>query len=289
VAHCDKPIDWIWKKYLKDDPWKSITIISKCGQPPTPSDLPPRTKVYDHLPNVGRCDHSYIWFIDNMAEVLHDYSPLHSQDHVIFMKDNDNGYRDWEETFTLQEMRAITERRKFACASAVISLNVFNPWEQPTNVAQKWTLGTFSMDTYAGARNKTSDDFVAPIRPLVNWATHLKQQNSIDIAFNTDLVPICFGGHFITTIERILVAPVANWTPALEALSRGDNIEEGHFMERLWAPLFSLPIPAKDQLILLKRMTRIFTPMTAPPYTGLLVLNKTADSESLLGYKIQYD
>ena len=37
--------------------------------------------------------------------------------------------------------------------------------------------------------------------------------------------------------------PRALWASLTAALSRADNLEEGHFAERLWAALLSAPLP----------------------------------------------
>jgi len=233
VAHCDKRIDWIWNDFLRDVELASMTIITKCGQPPDPTTLPVVARVVE-LPNVGRCDHSYAYFIQNMKDLLTRHLPLRLEDEVIFMKDNDNTYRDsFENAFSFQEMRNMTQHKRFACASAITEANVFHPGEKASNVVEKYVLAEFRLDIYAGARLKTSNDFVAPVRPLVKWLEWLKKQNAVNLPMNHDLVPVCFGGNFMTTVESILRAPVGDWNPVVQSLSRGDNIEEGHYMERM--------------------------------------------------------
>jgi hypothetical protein len=56
-----------------------------------------------------------------------------------------------------------------------------------------------------------------------------------------DLVPMCFGGRFMTRWGQLSSedAPIRNWSVITKALSRGDNIEEGHYMERWWADILS--------------------------------------------------
>jgi len=93
VSHCNKPVGWIWEEYFRDITnqtssynIKSITFISKCNIPIPVDDLPYHyyysTKDVDRtpqfkpktpkpiplvtvvsLPNVGRCDHSYAFWI----------------------------------------------------------------------------------------------------------------------------------------------------------------------------------------------------------------------------------
>jgi hypothetical protein len=191
------------------------------------------------------------------------------------MKDNDNKYRWFEGMHTLQEMINTTEEKLFSCGSYVKATpqHRFQNGEQATNVVQLQTLGSFHTVKYGGARNSTSHDFVSPIYPLAEWALWLSKHNAIDIPITTaDLVPICYGGVFMTTIAQIQKAPVGTWQPVIDSLSRGDNIEEGHFMERMWAVLFSPPIPHVQKMALLDKKVRIVTLKSFHPLTGLLVI-----------------
>jgi len=63
----------------------------------------------------------------------------------------------------------------------------------------------------------------------------------------TTFVPICYCGSFLTQVRQIRRAPIDDWSLLLQALSRGDNIEEGHYMERLWAALLSDPLTIEEQ------------------------------------------
>ena len=147
LSHCNRSIDWVWKKYLKNFPRadsdeniysiRSVTIVTKCGVPLKRQELPlfevphssgshrqqklPVVSVLS-LPNIGRCDHSYAYWIQSILSrssnkeshknnpiaehtVLYrnfdgDDDPLQriaadidKKDLVLFMKDNDNAYR----------------------------------------------------------------------------------------------------------------------------------------------------------------------------------------------------
>jgi len=291
VAHCDEPIEWIWKRYLdtEKDSWKSITILSKCGQA-VPDPLPPRTQ-WIPLKNVGGSDHSYVYFIRNMATLLQDLLPLHPQDQVMFMKDMDiedrKTDRFHDEAVPLDEMRETTRSSKqFACASRIQPGDDLRVGEEATNLAQKWTLGAFHLDdtnsleiSSSTTSGSAGNDFTAPVRPLANWLTWLSQQNAIDMPITTDLIPVCLGGHFMTKVERILDAPVGTWDPVLKSLSRGQKIEETYYMERVWAGLLSAPIPPEEQTQFLEKKSRIISPESAT-YTGLLVLKNEATTQT---------
>merc|ERR1740133_716411 len=64
---------------------------------------------------------------------------------------------------------------------------------------------------------------------------NLKSYNALD------LVPVCFGGRFMTRWGQLSFddAPIENWSTITKGLGRGDNIEEGHYMERWWADILS--------------------------------------------------
>jgi hypothetical protein len=112
------------------------------------------------------------------------------------------------------------------------------------NYADRVTLGNFVVDAYN--KSQSSDTmpndqapFQAIIRPMSSWMESMP----INMSYaKKGVVEVCFGGVFMTTVQRIMDAPVGNWSVLIEGLSRGDNIEEGHFMERLWAGLLAPPI-----------------------------------------------
>jgi len=58
-----------------------------------------------------------------------------------------------------------------------------------------------------------------------------------------DVVPTCFGGVFATQWGQLASQDAAvtphGWAVITNELSRADNIEEGHYMERWWADLLS--------------------------------------------------
>ena len=294
VSHCDEPLQWIWDQYLVDlddegppidhRPWKSFTILTKCGKPPSPESLPPPTLGPSvnvvALPNVGRCDHSYAYWINQLfleptqrhPTLINITAGMVESDQVLFMKGNDNQYRgEWENEFSLHQMRTKASEIGFACATEIHAHREFHKGEVPTNIMEGWTLGTFLLETYTGARKEANEiDFWAPHRPLANWLTHFGPE-VIEFPLTTQYFRVCFGGQFLTSVHRLQLAPVYDWDPILQSLSRGDNIEEGHFMERLWAGLLSPPLPPAEQQRLHSQRVRVFTQQA---YTGLLVLGQ---------------
>ena len=53
---------------------------------------------------------------------------------------------------------------------------------------------------------------------------------------------IRFGGAFAATRRQIWARRAETWRRLSDALSRGNNIEEGHYSERLWGLLLAPPL-----------------------------------------------
>jgi hypothetical protein len=364
ISHCDQPIDWIWRHYLWKQPYASMTILSKCGKPPTMSELPPFANLtatlaggsdsHDNgnsdfvpllqvlkLPNVGRCDHSYAFFmakvtgdhaVDQSTAFSVDFSngggrgggqqgttftiPTHEMDHLIlFMKDNDNAYRanmdlevplhhmiqsitpssttavDTVNTTALHTVNGTATipsipTTAFACGTKLrtgfpgfYGKNILkiDDRERASNFANRRALWTFQQGEYSSSagllhrEDKNGQQFLSKYRPMGMWIRHLEYNlgafeqgfyqglvHNSNNSNNYDLVPVCFGGSFITSHRTIEQSPVKNWTAIVHALSRGDNIEEGHYMERLWAQLLTPPMSKDERRQLLDKTSRFF-------------------------------
>ncbi|KAG7345742.1 hypothetical protein IV203_033273 [Nitzschia inconspicua] len=145
--------------------------------------------------------------------------------------------------------------------------------ERASNLADRRLLWTFQQGEYSSSagllqRSEDHGDFVARYRPMGKWVQHLQfDLNAFEDGFfegtyqnqNYDIVPVCFGGNFVTSWGTIQNSPIRNWTAIVESLSRGDNIEEGHYMERLWAHLFSPAFTKEKRNAILQRTSRQFS------------------------------
>jgi hypothetical protein len=65
---------------------------------------------------------------------------------------------------------------------------------------------------------------------------------AINAPLTQKLVPVCYGGRFAASVENIYKQDMNMWMKLEISLTRGDNIEEGHFVERSWAALLSNPL-----------------------------------------------
>jgi hypothetical protein len=359
VSHCDKPLDWLWQRIVETDSimtqrqrpehpddvppqqilrnLKSVTVFTKCQQPPASENLPPIANVVQ-LPNVGRCDHSYARWIAHLQQALREKSPieymdpsvLHTKDQIWFVKDNDNSYRSKVEiAVSLQEMITTTRHAGFACASQIsprLGDEMGIRGTLALNIAVQKNIGRFQMysvyhrenytmgnddgnakdsngdeayDDSSSSQTVVHDDIFWPPNnitvlqdwtetlPIYNlslgnramhestmqlWDAHQRKPVTFqppDHYLNL-FMPICFGGVFMTSLERIHYSPVGDWRAIEQSLSRGDNIEEGHFMERLWASLLSPPLSQEEQRMIVQQDYKVVK--RAGPYKGLLLL-----------------
>jgi phosphate transport system protein len=59
-------------------------------------------------------------------------------------------------------------------------------------------------------------------------------------------LPVCYGGGFVATRPAVHRVPKIAWERIVESLSRGDNVEESHYMERMWAALLTPPLTPSE-------------------------------------------
>lgn len=228
-------------------------------------------------------------------------------DHVLFVKDNDNRYRKlMQNSVTLLQMlnsvtedtispitreedptKAVTPKTPgfpigVSCgAIGYVKAKKAYRFKEWTVWAHRSVLWNFEMPSYAReSRDNTTMKFRSNIRPMGSWIQYLSSLRKSSEADETavfseeylkhavlqfdsnatilyekfnetefrayveqDLAPMCFGGVFATqwgqlSSEDSAVTP-HGWKVIVDALSREDNIEEGHYMERWWFDLLS--------------------------------------------------
>ena len=80
--------------------------------------------------------------------------------------------------------------------------------------------------------------FVASLPPLA----HAMSDRSI--------VPVCYGGSFAARRESFNLTSLRVWRLLARALERGDNIQEGSHVERLWAALLMRPLRRREEEVI---------------------------------------
>ena len=137
-------------------------------------------------------------------------------------------------------------------------------------------LFDFHLDSYdhnvKGYENDTSQIFKS------NYTNLGEFYNSfVDGAPIPQLVPVCYGGIFAASYSNIKRWPRSVYLNIEKILSRGDNIEEGHLMERSWAILLSTPLRSYQVEALHEYMTGV---RIGKNRNGALIKTKTSDYTS---------
>ena len=268
VSFCNHDLAWLHEyiEGLRDlgAPVRNVTIYSKCGAvAPMAKSGSAWSQTVVELPNVGRCDHTYAY---HMAEKFRDLA-----DATIFIKDSydPNSPQADRVADGLDAPRKVDytwehlKRDGVTCLYDSGASHGASVWHEPQPLSQ-WKLAGYSADKLAqqlrkaeghsegdGSEEAPASDrqaafalqqqqpgFQSSVRPLGAW---LKQTMGIDLAERA-LWPVCYGGLFGATRAAIHRTSKASWEQLRDSLTRGDNIEEGHYAERSWLGLLSQPL-----------------------------------------------
>lgn len=257
VSHCDLSIDWIFK-WAAPLEFRNISIFSKCGKPVV--GAPENAKII-RLENVGRCDHTYAYFMSKYHSETKDKGAGEKSDFVVFFKDNDNSHRNhYSRHKKLDEMIPLAKEFGFACHEEtnwvwsegtpmhpICQISYFHDWDG---------LGKFKVEEYSRLRRDDNSEFqsqtggtlgeYAKTMGIIPYKrTDSMSGSKIDEIGQSnkhDIVPVCYGGNFMVQSSQILSRSTAFWDRIESSLSRGNNIAEGHFMERLWGTILAKPL-----------------------------------------------
>jgi hypothetical protein len=285
VSYCSHDLTWL-QDYLEDlrslgAPLRNVTIYSKCGgvvPAPTASGTIWATawnQTVVNLPNVGRCDHTYAYHMSDMYWNLADVT--------IFIKDSydPNSPQSNRVAEGLDQPRDVDYTWKYIKSNGVTCLydsgasHGASVWHV-ADVLSGWKLAGYGAEMLAKRlwgkpeEHSQGDDplqasflerqtvtvnhqtvpafalpvaFQSPVRPLGAW---LKQTMGIDLA-ERNLWPVCYGGLFAASKKSIHRTEKPRWEQLRDSLTRGDNIEEGHYAERSWLGLLSNKIAASHE------------------------------------------
>ena len=175
------------------------------------------------LPNIGRCDHTYIYHIvenyDNLANIIL-FTPCGLSDIPI----------------KLNKFKFIYNNYAKATTYGIVSDGLIKSY------LYDFTLDNWKSITPNNQNKETYDYSTCPtclvpasIRPYGKWA---KTFLNLDIVRGVNYT-WCANGIFAVSKESILRYPKAFYERILQELSTGDNIEAGHYVERSYIQLFA--------------------------------------------------
>lgn len=239
VSHCMSPLDWI-ESFVKGFNIQSIHIVTKCGHEVIGA---PSMAIVQTLPNIGRCDHSYAYFITTILPKQ--IKPGEEDDSVaIFLKDdisakNFHQAGQWNDFEGL--VRLALSDNGFGCGVISNGHVEFGPHSFLLSAYHETeTLMSFAMNKYGrNIKGYTVDasEFLSNYTTMGEWWEHLDVAEELP-----SIVPVCYGGVFAASLRNINRRNMAIWKTVERALSRGNNIQEGHYAERSWASLLATPL-----------------------------------------------
>jgi hypothetical protein len=271
VTYCNGDLDWL-QKYTDGFIFDRTFVAIKCGILPDRDVLPEGAELVP-LPNVGGCDHTMAYW---MAEVLPTLPRAHDNDDdggdddedsgdevVLFLKDD---MRSRDDSMNARDFRTLLDLalsdQGFGCVLEPSPVYGFSYYHE-INVLQGFEMSGYTRASADGAHDgrdgafyNSHDDSDTPFKST--YATLGDWHSALHIDLPHPLVPVCYGGMFMvkrTKIEEVPVEILGNLTLSL---SRGNNIEEGHFAERTWAGLFSETLAIKEAQTLLERSRMIY-------------------------------
>lgn len=250
ISHCDSPLDWIFH-WASGVSFQSITVFSKCNKPV--HGAPTMAKII-RLDNVGRCDHTYAHYIAESYDQWQKKKKKEGSsdnDYILFLKDSDNSNRNhYSRHRTLEEMIQISKDHGFACheePSWVWSQQtiLFDFWNYKPicriSVYHNWTmLQEYTLDSYTRLRRDDNSQFRS--EHGANLGEYAKHIGVKSLTTTSNVVPVCYGGNFLVQRRQIITQSHELWKNIEKSLKRANNIAEGHFAERLWAPLLCRPL-----------------------------------------------
>ena len=227
VSHCLQPLHWLIN-FTKGYRITHTFIISKCGNKIEGAPIGAKIVL---LPNVGRCDHTYSFFMDQLSKTI-------SSEYVVFLKDQRsdmNLHCDgvWR---SLQGMLKIASVKGFACGMKPTVSKELGAQLSAYHISD--VLKSYSMSDYVYrpelyAHMTQTEKFKSNFINLGEWVHFLETK------IPETLSEVCYGGTFVASMHSIQSQSHNVWRNMERSLSRGSNIEEGHFAERVWAGLLS--------------------------------------------------
>jgi len=165
-----------------------------------------------NLPNVGRCDHTYLY------HVLTYYHSLPNI--VIFLPGSTNMDKKKCIAKKLLMNILLTKKAIFIGVPVPSILEKFQSFSQETYCCQEPTNQSL---------NNESSLYPCPQRPFGTWFVEHGFQ---DVPF------FCYFGVFAIDKKDILQHPKARYHTLLKELAVHSNPEVGHYTERAWASIF---------------------------------------------------
>ena len=169
------------------------------------------------LPNVGRCDHTYLYHL------VHHYDDL--ADVTIFLPASCDMDNKWDQTEKTISMASTTQRSAFCCSLSAIPRDVFD-----------FSLDNWKASNVENASYNPEEELLhCPERPFGQWY----MKNFGDLTVDA----IVYLGIFAVSKAHAHHRSRDFYESIAKYVDHSSNPEAGHFIERSWLALFH-PIPS---------------------------------------------
>ena len=231
VAYCKGNLSWL-ERELSELHVTNVYIYSKCGYEVQGFPMSPKVKV-QVLPNVGRCDHTYAYFLANdLPRTL-----TLADGAIFFTKDNEEVHQKGVGHFKLVDLTDALKKSiklRFQCTASIPNVvpGLTTSQYHLTSLLREFRISTYTAKAYELDRKS---NFTSVHKNFGAWFDSLQ----LTVKLPQPVTPVCYGGSFIARSASLYKISKKEWGRVAAALSRTDNNQEGHFMERTWAGLFS--------------------------------------------------
>ena len=256
ISYCDGNLAPVWDSISQLEQKSNLYrvrskfLYSKCSH--TLTEVPHNFRVVK-LANVGRCDHTSVYHIVNN---LYDEQDLKLSDVVLFLKDTSIIHQPGESVPYHDLIRRVkaSDGGGFACGlvpsmraiknKALAKYQDLSAWHDTRSLLKFKKASYRNIATLHQVRDGISFD--GGFHSMKDW-----WKRAINVEFKEEgIVQVCYGGVFAANVRSVRQWDKGLWIKIKNSLERGDNIEEGHFMERTWAFLLApSPSEAKTQQI----------------------------------------
>ena len=242
VSHCLTDLDWI-SDFTKGHNVASIHVITKCGAPVNGA---PDIATIQVLPNVGRCDHTYAYYMSTVLDQKVEKGD-EKDSIIVFLKDDMSAANlhqpgKWNDFGSMVRLASTTNG--FACG--IDNAGLTRLWVRGrmkhffiSAYHEVKTLFKFNIDKYERNAKGYASDGVEFKSVYANVGSFY---DSLGAGPLPEIVQVCYGGAFAASVSNIKKRDMPIWKALEKTLSRGNNIAEGHYAERSWAYLLSTPL-----------------------------------------------
>ncbi len=238
ISHCKSDLHWV-SNFTQGYNISSTHIVTKCGKSVSGA---PGNATIQVLSNVGRCDHTYAYYISNILdEKIEKGSEKDSI--VMFLKDDmsDSNLHQIGKWSDFESMvRLASSTNGFACGVKLPEISLKMHSNSISAYYQTKLLFKYQKTPYVRNKNDYKSDEVEFNSNYTNLGSFYKS-----IAYGhipSELTQVCYGGIFAASYTNIKRRAPSIFQKAEKILSRGNNIQEGHLMERSWASLLATPL-----------------------------------------------